>query len=245
VELEFELARSIQSDLSPAVPVGQPGVDVYAEARAAHVVGGDFFDFALGQNRLACLLGDVAGKGIPAALLVAMTRAIIRTASREMKGSTPGMVLKQANADLYQDFSKLSRFATVFLACFEPMNRRVVAASAGHSPVIYRAADGKAHLVYPSAVPIGVLPHWEAADMSLRLGPGDLLVAATDGFTEAEDPRTGELFGYERLLGLVDEVSARNAADIAAALFWATDAFSSGPVADDDRTVLVLRGVES
>ena len=141
------------------------------------------------------------------------------------------------------DFSKLSRFATVFIACFEPTTRQAVTANAGHSPVIYRAADGKANLVYPSAVPIGVLPHWEAADTALRIGPGDLLVAATDGFTEAEDPRTGELFGYERLLELVDQVATRNAADIAAALYWATDAFSSGPESDDDRTVLVLRGV--
>src|SRR5439155_13787711 len=117
VELEFELARSIQADLSPAVPSGHPGVDVYAESRAAHVVGGDFFDFARGtRDRLVCLLGDVAGKGIPAALLVAMTRGIIRTVSHDMEASAPGAVLKQANADLYQDFSKLSRFATVFIA---------------------------------------------------------------------------------------------------------------------------------
>ena len=150
VELEFELARSIQADLSAAVPAGHPGVDVYAESRAAHVVGGDFFDFApRSEERLVCLLGDVAGKGIPAALLVAMTRSIIRTASRKMEGSAPGLVLGQANADLYQDFSKLSRFATVFLACFEYPARRVVMASAGHSPVIYRPADGRAELVYP------------------------------------------------------------------------------------------------
>jgi len=244
VDLEFELARSIQADLSPAVPSRHPGVDVYAECRAAHVVGGDFFDFAHGtRDRLVCLLGDVAGKGIPAALLVAMTRSIIRTASRDMEASAPGTVLKQANADLYEDFSKLSRFATVFLTCFEPATRQAVMANAGHSPVIYRTGDSKASLVYPSAVPIGVLPHWEAADLPLRLGPGDLLVAATDGFTEAEDPRTGELFGYDRLLELVDQVATRNAADIAAALYWATDAFSSGPESDDDRTVLVLRGV--
>jgi len=246
VELEFELARSIQADLSAAVPAGHPGVDVYAESRAAHVVGGDFFDFApRSEERLVCLLGDVAGKGIPAALLVAMTRSIIRTASRKMEGSAPGLVLGQANADLYQDFSKLSRFATVFLACFEYPARRVVMASAGHSPVIYRPADGRAELVYPTAVPIGVLPHWQAADADLRLAPGDLLVVATDGFTEAEDPRTGQLFGYDRLIELIEEVATRNAADIAAALFWATDAFSSGPEADDDRTVLILRGVES
>jgi sigma-B regulation protein RsbU (phosphoserine phosphatase) len=246
VELEFELARSIQADLSPALPAGHPGVDVYAESRAAHVVGGDFFDFALGDDhRLMCLLGDVAGKGIPAALLVAMTRAIMRTASREMEGSTPGTVLNRANADLYQDFSHLGRFATVFLACFEPTTRRVVTANAGHSPVVYRPADGQARLVYANAVPIGVLHEWDAADAALRLAPGDLLMVATDGFSEAEDPRTGELFGNDRLLEIVDRVAARDAAGIGAALFQATDAFTSGAEADDDQTVLILRGVDS
>jgi sigma-B regulation protein RsbU (phosphoserine phosphatase) len=242
-ELEFELARSIQADLSPALPSGHPGVDVYAESRAAHVVGGDFFDFAVGDDdRLVCLLGDVAGKGIPAALLVAMTRAIMRAASREMAGSAPGIVLKHANADLYQDFSHLGRFATVLLACFEPTTGRVVAANAGHSPVVYRPAEGPARLVHANAVPIGVLPEWDATDSALRLAPGDLLVVATDGFSETEDPRTGELFGYDRLLELVDRVAAQDAAGIGAALFQATDAFSSGAEADDDKTVLILRG---
>jgi phosphoserine phosphatase RsbU/P len=245
-ELEFELARSIQADLSPALPAGHPGVDVYAESRSAHVVGGDFFDFAVGDDdRLVCLLGDVAGKGIPAALLVAMTRAIMRTASREMVGSSPGIVLKHANADLYQDFSHLGRFATVLLACFEPTTGRIVAANAGHSPVVYRPAEGQARLVHANAVPIGVLPEWDAADSALRLAPGDLLVVATDGFSETEDPVTGELFGYDRLLELVDRVAAQDAAGIGAALFQATDAFSSGAEADDDKTVLILQGVGS
>jgi sigma-B regulation protein RsbU (phosphoserine phosphatase) len=245
-ELEFELARSIQADLSPALPAGHPGVDVYAESRSAHVVGGDFFDFAVGDDdRLVCLLGDVAGKGIPAALLVAMTRAIMRTACREMSGSSPGIVLKHANTDLYQDFSHLGRFATVLLACFEPTTGRVVAANAGHSPVVYRPADGQARLLHANAPPIGVLPEWDAADSALRLAPGDLLVVATDGFSETEDPRTGELFGYDRLLELVDRVAAEDAAGIGAALFQATDAFSSGAEADDDKTVLILRGVGS
>jgi sigma-B regulation protein RsbU (phosphoserine phosphatase) len=153
-------------------------------------------------------------------------------------------VLTQANTDLYHDFSQLSRFATVFLTCFDMTTRQAVVANAGHSPVIYRPAEGGPSLVHSTDVPIGVLRHSGALDSTLRLGPGDLLVAATDGFTEAEDRRTGELYGYDRLLGLVDQMAERDAADIAAALFHATDAFGSWGEASDDRTVLVLRGVE-
>jgi sigma-B regulation protein RsbU (phosphoserine phosphatase) len=161
-----------------------------------------------------------------------------------MDGSAPATVLAQANDDLYQDFSLLSRFATVFLCCFEHASRRAIVANAGHSPVIYRPAGGRAALVYPTAVPLGVLKDWKTAEVALQLGPRDLLIAATDGFTEAEDPRTRELFGLDRLLALVDEMAERQATDIAAALFQATDAFGSWDEANDDRTVVVLRGVD-
>src|SRR5438309_6053632 len=243
VELEFELARSIQADLSPALPAGYRGVDVYAESRAAHVIGGDFFDFGRrDEERLMCVLGDVAGKGVPAALLVAMTRSIIRASSRGLAGSVPRVVLQHANVDLYQDFSQLSRFATVFLASYDPTTRELLSANAGHSPVIHKAVGGRAELLYPGAVPLGVLPDWDGDEESVRLDPGDVLVVTTDGFNESEDPRTGEFFGCDRLLELVDQVAAQPAADIAAALFRANDEFAGGAEADDDRTVLVLRG---
>ena len=143
-----------------------------------------------------------------------------------------------------QLFANLGSFATVFLASFEPDSRRAVVANAGHSPVIYKGDGERPRLLQADAVPIGVVPDWESTDLTFRLGPKDLLIAATDGFSEAENPHTSELFGYERLLDLVDQVAKRDAAEIANALFEATDAFSSGMEAGDDRTVVVLRGVD-
>src|ERR1700730_1717351 len=244
LELEFELARTVQAGLTPPLPLGYPDIDLFAESRAASEVGGDFFDFALeDRERLVCTFGDVAGKGAPAALLVGMTRSTIRAAARGHPWASPAAVLRRANAQLYRDFSQLGLFATVVLARFESTAQRFIVANAGHSPVIYRPAGGSARVVQADAVPIGVLPDWDGPDVDLRLGPGDLLIAATDGFSEATDA-DGELFGRDRLLELADRLPARSAAEIAAEFFAATDAFGRNGALSDDRTLLIVRGVQ-
>jgi sigma-B regulation protein RsbU (phosphoserine phosphatase) len=242
-ELEFELARTVQAGLTPALPLGYPDIDLFAESRTASEVGGDFFDFALeDRERLVCTFGDVAGKGVPAALLVGMTRSTIRAAARGHPWASLTAVLRRANAQLYRDFSQLGLFATVFLARFESTARRLIVANAGHSPVIYRPAGGRARIVEADALPIGVLPDWDGLDVELRLGPGDVLIAATDGFSEATDAN-GELFGHDRLLELADRLPDHGAADIAAKFFDATDAFGGSAAVSDDRTLLIIRGV--
>jgi phosphoserine phosphatase RsbU/P len=246
LELEFELARSVQIGLMPPQPVGYHGIDVLAETRPASIVGGDFFDFiARADGTLLCVLGDVAGHGIPAAMLVAMTRAAVRAAARSDAGRAPSEVLRRANEDLQGDFNRLGLFATAFLTLVDPSAGRMTIANAGHSPVIYRPAAGCPRIVPSDAPPLGVMDDWEGADMELPLGPGDLLVAATDGFSEAEDARTGEFFGYQRLLDLADRAAAAGAAGVAAAFFKATNEFCAGMEegAGDDRTLLVARGV--
>jgi sigma-B regulation protein RsbU (phosphoserine phosphatase) len=129
----------------------------------------------------------------------------------------------------------------MFLCCFEPEKRRLVFANAGHSPVIYRPTRGRARFLQADECPLGVRPDWRGADSGLRFAPGDLLVAATDGFSEAYDERTGELFGYRRLLDFAERTAGLSAADIAAALFQATDDF--GGAAADDRTLVIVRGL--
>jgi sigma-B regulation protein RsbU (phosphoserine phosphatase) len=245
IELEFSLARGVQAGLTPALPDGYPDLDLFAESRPASEVGGDFYDFAVRERqRLVCTLGDVAGKGVSAALLVAMTRSTIRVAARVHPWASPAAVLKRANSDLYSDFSRLGFFATVFLTRFDSAASRLTVANAGHSPVIYRPAGGPARLLDADGLPLGILPEWEGGDSELRLGPGDLLIAATDGFNEAMDDARSELFGLDRLLALADELADRDAAQMASGLFQATDSFAGTDGAADDRTLLILRGVQ-
>lgn len=242
LELESELARRVQAELTPAVPTGLSGLEVFAESRSALAVGGDFYDFEVGLGGLFCVLGDVAGKGIPAALLVAMTRALVRSALRARPGSAPAAILAAANASLYHDYSKLGLFSTVVAARVEPERRRLWVANAGHAPVIYRPAGARARLLPADGLPVGVLEVWEGGSVELPLGPGDLFVAATDGFTEANPAGKSEHFGHDRLLGLVNTYSALGAAELGRALFEASDRFSGGAEPADDRTLLVLRG---
>jgi sigma-B regulation protein RsbU (phosphoserine phosphatase) len=244
IELEFSLARGVQAGLTPALPDGYPDLDLFAESRPASEVGGDFYDFAVREHqRLVCTLGDVAGKGVSAALLVGMTRSTIRVGARVHPWASPAAVLRRANSDLYADFSQLGYFATVFAARFDSIASRVTVANAGHSPVIYRPAGGPARMLYADGMPLGILPEWEGTDCELHLGPNDLLIAATDGFSEAMDGAGSQLFGLERLLALTDELADRDAAMVGAELFRATDVFSGAGSVSDDRTLLVLRGV--
>jgi sigma-B regulation protein RsbU (phosphoserine phosphatase) len=245
-QLEYELARYVQAGLVADVPTGVPGLDVHAESRPASEVGGDFFDFTLPEGGgMVGMLGDVAGKGIQAALLVGMTRAAMRTAARSDPEASPSAVLRGANTDLYRDLSRLGLFATVSIARFEPGGRRLTLGNAGHSPVIHVPAGGRPCLVKAQAPPLGVVVGWDGTDTELSFGPDDLLVVATDGFSEAVAPRTGELFGYDRLLDLASRSVGRPAADVAAAFFRANEDFefgaANGPA--DDRSLLVLRGV--
>jgi sigma-B regulation protein RsbU (phosphoserine phosphatase) len=241
MELEFDLARAVQLGLTPPLPVGYPGLDVYAESRPASIVGGDFYDFAAAPgDRLLCTLGDVAGHGIPAAMLVAMTRAAVRGAVRSAAGASPAGILERANADLQQDYGRLGLFATVLLSRLDAASGLLTVANAGHSPVIYRPAQGGARLVRADAPPLGVLDEWPGHDLDLRLESGDTLIAATDGFSEAENGRTGEMFGYDRLLRLAERTAGLRAAEIGRAFFAEVDDFSAGGTATDDQTLLVV-----
>ena len=118
---------------------------------------------------------------------------------------------------------------------------RLAFASAGHSPVIYRARGGRSRLLRATGLPIGILPERGLTSNVVRLGPGDVLVVATDGFSEATSP-AGELFGTERLLALVESNATAAASGVADQLFTAVTEFAAGQGQDDDQTLLVLKG---
>ena len=115
-------------------------------------------------------------------------------------------------------------------------------ANAGHAPVIYRRQGQPARMLEADGVPIGVLPVSLCETLAVPFAPGDVLVIATDGFSEASN-LTGELFGYERLLTLVDAMADGSAAQIGHALYDAIQTFAAGRPQDDDQTLIVLRGV--
>ncbi|MFV9503979.1 MAG: PP2C family protein-serine/threonine phosphatase [Oscillochloridaceae bacterium umkhey_bin13] len=242
---EMDLARRVQLDLLPRSLPSVPGLDMYANSRPAYQVGGDFYDFITLDGRpFIFAIGDVTGKGLSAALLMTMTRTAIHSKAQFMPFPTPEAVMRQSNEDLYNDFTRVGVFATVFVGQYEVSQRSLVYANAGHAPVIYRPRDGKATLLRADSTAIGVLPVSHCRNQRLRIGPDDLLIAATDGFTDVRNAAE-DLLGLDHLIELVDELHDRSAHEIATELFEETDRFGQGRAQDDDQTIIVIKGAAS
>ncbi len=243
LQAEMEVARKVQLQMLPQHRPTLPTLDVYASSRPAREVGGDFYDFVVQPDRpLIAILGDVSGKGISAALIMGMIHAITNSAARFMPVPDPAAILSRANEYLYDDFTTLDTFATAFVCSYNPAKRRMDYANAGHAPVIFRPAGGSADLLEGDGVPVGVLPMSLSQTQSVAFGAGDILVVATDGFSEAAN-LNGEMMGYERLLQLVDTLAAESAEHIGLKLFEAVHIFGAGHDQDDDQTVIVIKGV--
>jgi phosphoserine phosphatase RsbU/P len=240
---ELDLARQIQTRLLPQNLPSAPGIETAAFMRPANEVGGDFYDFIKNPDHTFFFtLGDAAGKGMPAALLMSMTHTVFKSAARVMSSAGPQALLSSGLADLYDDFTETGLFVTVFVGKYMPEQRSLLYANAGHAPVIFRPAGGTARILEADAPPLGVLPTSLSDDHRLPIHPGDLLIAATDGFNEANN-EAGEMLGYERLLELTDSLYARSAAEIVTAFYQAVDEFCPGRPQEDDQTIIVIKGI--
>lgn len=238
-------AASVHDHLFPeAVPV-VPGLDVWASARPANQVGGDFYDFIerTGSRTTTFVVGDISGKGMAATILMAMARTIIRTYAVAAEDLSSEMILSNANRSLYADFTRMTALATIFIGQYDAVERNLVFANAGHSPVVYNPVSGVPRLLLADGMPLGVLPYILSRDEKIHLNPGDVLVIGTDGFVEARNTE-GQFFGYDHLLQLVGSVSGQSAGEIGRQLFSDVEAFGGENLQEDDQTLLVLKAVE-
>ncbi|MCP4424515.1 MAG: SpoIIE family protein phosphatase [Chloroflexi bacterium] len=243
LQTEMELAQRVQLNLLPHGMPAVIGIDFWAGSRPALQVGGDFYDFLQLDGRpFIFTVGDISGKGLPAAILMAMTRTVIRSNVHGSFSLTPELVVGRSNEELYDDFTEVSMFATVFVGQYQPQTREMVYANAGHSPVIYCPAGGNARLLEADGTAVGILPTSFSENQRLVFAPGDVLIVATDGLSEAHNEHE-EMFGYDRLLTLIESLAEKSAREIAEGLYRSVNAFSAGRPQDDDQTVLVLKGV--
>lgn len=243
MQAELEMAQRIQRRLTKELPPKFPELDLWAVSRPASLVGGDFYDFIPRIDKpFTFVVGDISGKGMPAALLMAITRTVIRTETNLLPMPSPANIVSRSNSELFDDFTRVSMFATVFVGQFDPLDRSLHFANAGHSPVIYCPADGKAELLRADGTALGILPTSMSQDHTLRLNPGDLLVVATDGLNEARNAQD-ERFGYDRLLELTESLADRPARQIADALNGTVREFSNGISQEDDQTLVVLKSL--
>lgn len=241
LETEMNVARQVQTSLLPQSIPAIDGLDIYATSVPALQVGGDFYDVVVRLNKpVAFMVGDVTGKGMPAALLMAMTRTIIRAAARNMPYTQPHEIVERLNNDLIEDFSNVGMFSTAFVGLIDPATRQLALCNAGHSPVLYAPAAGDPILLEAQDIPVGVLDGYSFSSYARTLAPDDLFVVASDGFPETRNPN-GEMFGYERLKASLALGRASSAREIAQLLFEAVTQFSGNGPQEDDRTVIVIK----
>jgi PAS domain S-box-containing protein len=200
IEQELRIARLIQQTLLPKTLPKLSGYDIAAYYQPAREVGGDFYDtFELEDGRLGLVVGDVTDKGIPAALVMATTRTMLRVSAQRL--FPPGEVLKRANEELVADIPP-NMFITCLYAILDPESGRLIYANAGHDPPYLRHHGSGVEELRARGMPLGLMPGMEYEEKKITLNRGESVLFYSDGLVEAHDPHH-EMFGFPRLQRLV------------------------------------------
>jgi sigma-B regulation protein RsbU (phosphoserine phosphatase) len=240
IEREVGAASEVQRRLFPSTLPAVAGLDYAGMCRPASGVSGDYYDyFLLPSGSLALLVADVCGKGMPAALVAAALHATVR-AHAPAAGSNSGELLAEVNRTLFATTSS-ERFVTMFYAVYNPLDRTLTWSNAGHCPPLWVRSSGKLSWLESQTMPAGIVREIPAIQETIRLAPDDLLLAYSDGVTEARNPE-GEEFGETRLQRLARAHSA-NAAAFSGAILDAVHGFVRGGIQEDDLTVLTMKAV--
>jgi serine phosphatase RsbU (regulator of sigma subunit) len=235
---EMDIASEIQRSLLPEACPSIPGVDVAAESVPALDVGGDFFDFIpLPNGRWGVVIADASGKGVPAALFMALSRSLIRAHSSSKLSAVEA--LRLANDYMLQDM-RSGMFVTCFYGIIDPTNSIFHYVNAGHNPPMVNKVDGRVVLLPASGTPLGILDDPGIQEESHRLEPGDVLFMYTDGITEAVD-NVGEQFGVARLQEVVKNCTPFTAQGILDRALTAVRTFAGDLPQFDDMTVVAVK----
>ena len=233
IEQELRVATLIQQNFLPKEAPALDGWHLAAHYQPAREVGGDFYDFiGLDDGRLGIVIGDVTDKGVPAALVMASTRSIIRGAAQRL--SSPAEVLRRVNDLLCPDIPP-NMFATCMYCILDPQSGRLVYSNAGHNlPYLY--TTGGAIELRATGMPLGLLPGMSYDDHEVVVKPGESVLFYSDGLVEAHDANH-EMFGFPRLGKLVAQQGARK--DLIAVVSDALEAFADKAIDQEDDVTLV------
>jgi len=242
LERELEIARGIQASFLPTAPPSIAGLDLAGLNIPYREVGGDYFDYIkIVDNQLGLAIGDVSGKGVAAALLMAAFRASLLAEIRNHFAIR--RILQKVNRLLYESTDD-GKFVTAFYGVLDAKNRVFTFANAGHNPPLLLRADGRAEWLSEGGLPLGVLEEATYEERPVPLGSGDVLVLYTDGVTEASND-VEDQYGVERLEALVRSHAGRPAADLVEAIRVEVEAFTGDRHLNDDLTVVVARLVDA
>ncbi len=251
LQSELAIASEVQRQLFPHSVPHVPGLEVYGVCKPARVVSGDYYDFLeLGENHLGLVLGDVAGKGISAALLMAAIQSSLR--AQTTNGFLPGRsdakkristaeIVTRLNRQLYESTS-VEKYATFFYSVYDGNSRTLTYTNAGHlPPVVFRR--GTMERLGKGGTVVGLFSPVSYEEGDIQLEPGDVLLAFSDGITEPENVY-GEEFGEERLLGVVQRALGSPPEVLVEEVYRSVSDWTGSPELQDDMTMLVARAVQ-
>ncbi len=240
---ELEIAHQVQMSLLPKTSPDVSGFDIAGVCIPAEEVGGDYFDYIpLSDGRLGVAVGDVSGKGMPAAIYMTLTKGVIQSQAEETL--SPGSVLTKINSLIYQSIERKA-FVSMFYAVLNPKNKTLICSRAGHNPaILVKRKENSCTVIQPPGIALGL----ESGDIfsrvmteeTIQLESGDLFVLHTDGFTEAMDKNNSE-YGEARLTDVI--LKNRNASPrkLIDAVSQNVHAFTANHPQHDDMTMVVIR----
>lgn len=250
---ELKIAQAVQKNLFPHTHIDIPNFEVYGVCEPARTIGGDYYDFIpFGASQIYIALGDISGKGISAALLMASLHSAVRAyqggdgseqdtldpiALAELTVS-PGRMLALLNRHLYSS-TQPEKYATLFLACYDNETRMLTYSNGGHLPPIVLCKDGSVKRLECGGSVVGLLEGMQYREETVQLTRGDLLIAYSDGITEPE--RDGEDFGEERLIATVRSHAILDLPEIAARTIAAVKDWIGDAEQPDDITMVLTR----
>jgi len=238
---ELEIAANVQQKLFPDEGRLLRTLDYAGQCVPAREIGGDYYDFLdTGDHTLGFVLGDVSGKGIPAALLMANLQACFRN---QAPGALlrPAEALKSVNRHFYQS-TAAERFATLFFGLYDDRTRKLRYVNCAHVAPLLARESGQIEELGPTATMIGAFKNWNCTEEVVALAPGDTLVVYSDGVTEAGIDHHTEEFGEERLRRVVAQKRSAPAKELVQSIVDEVSHFS-GASRSDDVTVMALRSV--
>jgi sigma-B regulation protein RsbU (phosphoserine phosphatase) len=243
-EAELSIAREVQAQLYPSSVPESAGLALTALYKPARSVSGDYFDYRrVGDSAIVIALGDVAGKGISAALLMATIQSAFRSRVTALSNGhvpNPAEIVAELNKHLHAN-TEAAKYATFFLGVFDEKESVLTYTNAGHlEPILIR--DGKASKLDVNGMVIGAFPFAKYNCSQLRLDPGDRVVWYTDGITEPEN-EYGEMFGEERLIELLLKQGPRSDRELLEEISAAVERWTESPELQDDMTLLVAHRI--
>ena len=241
LEREITLAKNIQSSLLNGKTPNFRGGKVCGNSIPARLIGGDYYDFyPLVNGKIRIVIGDVMGKGIPAAMLMILTRGAFRSAAESTQ--SPGKTLTSMNYALYDDLRTLKSFVTLFCADWDPNTMTLTYANAGHNLPLYLNQQENTVQEVPviKGVMVGGLPNQIYKEESITLNEGDTIFFYTDGIVEAENQK-GEQYKRHRLVEHLERNIHQEIEELENSVIRSIDEFTDGAPQKDDITMVILK----